>query len=212
MGLLKIIKAALNNRTSSQLYTDRIWVSESAKFAGLGKHILESPASHRIWVLAHFEESLNEIKAALDELNVSYDEAHSAQDLQHSNSEVLVTRAATVEEHRSLPFPSAKAPDIVFVIEHYPTFGRDDELVVKLKEISPENQVYYYVALSEPFFNNKLLKIETTFEQFNISEDECLEHPWLTKSIRNAQQRIAREAGNAVPANSQEEWFDNNLS
>ena len=49
-------------------------------------------------------------------------------------------------------------------------------------------------------------------KQMGIQEDELIEHPLISKSIRNAQDKIAQQVNLEQSAQSQKEWIKKNIS
>ena len=94
-------------------------------------------------------------------------------------------------------------------LEHFPLYEKEEALV---KNWEPA-QIVVYNSLDEGLFEHfggeKILAI---MKQMGIQEDELIEHPLISKSIRNAQDKIAQQVNLEQSAQSQKEWIKKNIS
>lgn len=96
----------------------------------------------------------------------------------------------------------------VLFAEHYPLHSKEEELYEKLKLES----VTVYSALAEPLFKRfGADKIIQLMKQLGMKEDELIEHKMISKSIRNAQEKIEKKTVAEQTALSQMDWLEKNL-
>ena len=69
-----------------------------------------------------------------------------------------------------------------------------------------------FSAMDEPlfkFFGSE--KVIPLMKMLGMKEEKAVEHPMVSKSIINAQQKIASKVITEQPANSQAEWMEKNM-
>lgn len=91
--------------------------------------------------------------------------------------------------------------------EHHPLSTKELELFQKLNL----ETVIVYSSLSEPLFRlfgaDRIIRL---IQQLGMKENEVIEHAMITRSIRNAQEKIARKVLVELPARSQALWLEKN--
>jgi hypothetical protein len=96
---------------------------------------------------------------------------------------------------------------VVFA-EHYPVRTKEEELYRKLNLTA----VTVYSALEEPLFkrfgSDKIIQL---MRQLGMKEDEVIEHRMVSKSIRDAQEKIEKKLLIEQTTRSQEQWLEKNL-
>ncbi len=96
---------------------------------------------------------------------------------------------------------------VVFA-EHYPVRSKEEELYRKLNL----KRVTVYSSLEEPLFkrfgSDKIIQLML---QLGMKEDEVIEHRMISKSIRDAQEKIEKKVLIEQTARSQEGWLEKNL-
>jgi len=97
---------------------------------------------------------------------------------------------------------------MVVFAEHYPLASVEQDLYGKLQV----KEVPVLSCLEDPLF--MLFGGERTIEamkNIGLTEEEVIGHSMVTRSIRNAQEKIAEKSGTDYPATSSKEWFTLNL-
>lgn len=93
-------------------------------------------------------------------------------------------------------------------LEHFPLYEKEAALV---KTWEPA-QIEVYNSLDEGLFEHfggeKILAI---MKRMGMQEDELIEHSLISKSIRNAQDKIAKQVSPEQSAQSQKEWIKKNI-
>jgi hypothetical protein len=97
---------------------------------------------------------------------------------------------------------------MVVFVEHYPLLSVEHDLYAKLQL----KEVPVLSCLEDPLF--MAFGGERTIEamkNLGLSEDEVIGHSMVTRSIRNAQDKIAEKSSTDYPATSSKEWFKLNM-
>ena len=93
-------------------------------------------------------------------------------------------------------------------LEHFPLHSKETDLVKNWGLQTIE----VYNSLEEPLF--KQLggdNIIALMKQMGMQEDEMIEHPLISKSILNAQEKITQKLNFEQFADSQKEWIEKNI-
>lgn len=92
-------------------------------------------------------------------------------------------------------------------IEHYPLQETEQALFSQNKL----QDVFVFSSLDEPLFlqfgGERIIRL---MEQLGVKAHEEISHPTITRSISNAQKKIAKKISLEKKAKSQQEWFDLN--
>lgn len=169
------------SKKTSVSISDKIWISQNAKFAACADMAKLNP---NFLFICWFDKSLAELLAAVSDV-----ENFSAVHVSQLNNNIL----------------SGKVP--VFV-EHYPLAAVEQELFQQFGW----KEVYVLSGLDEPFFQKfGGDRIISLMEKMGMSEMEEISHPLITKSIANAQKKIAQKVSVEKKGNSQENWFELNM-
>ncbi|MCP9751836.1 hypothetical protein [Ferruginibacter sp. HRS2-29] len=128
---------------------------------------------------------------------MSYKQAFSREGIPESR--ILETRQ----------FHSAKVAGkkIVF-LEHHPLPSKETALVKDLEE----THFNVYNSLDEPLFavfgSDRIIDL---MKKMGLKEDEAVSHTLISRSVKNAQEKIEKKVSLEIPANSQKEWMDKNV-
>lgn len=162
---------------------DMIWINQLAKQNGCLKFIKEQP---EVVVAAWFSETEEIFNQFLNQQNGLSVDIHQAKSMHYSQV----------------------AEKILVFLEHYPLREKEDEVIEKLNP----KQVYVFSSLDEPLFNQfgggKMVDL---MKNLGIKEDEIIEHPMISKSIENAQHKLAEKITFENSASSAKEWFERNI-
>ena len=94
------------------------------------------------------------------------------------------------------------------LIEHHPMLQKELDLMEKFHIV----KISVYSSLEEPLFKHfGSEKIISMAKLLGMKEAEAIEHPMVSKSIAQAQQKIAYKVLVEQNAGSQEEWLKKNL-
>jgi preprotein translocase subunit SecA len=173
----------LPKKESSIAVIDTIWISEEAKWQACLKKIAEE---NNTIIVAWFDATYNKLESLFLNNNLPADK-------------IFITRG--------LARNHIENASVVFA-EHYPLVLKEEELYKKLGL----SQVNIYSSLDEPLFarfgGDKIIGL---VKQLGMKSDEAIEHPFITSSIKNAQEKISKSVRMEQSASSQADWFVYNL-
>jgi hypothetical protein len=157
---------------------DRIWISLPAKLEVCRKILSDNTSTlFVVW----FEESFQQFQSAL----------HLPENSQNIKLAQDLTKA-----------DSANRP-VVFA-EHYPLRTVEQHLFLQLNL----SEATVLSSTDEPFFEHlgggRMMEM---MKRMNITEEEEISHPMVTKSIERAQEKFAKSFSTNRKATSQREWF-----
>jgi len=93
-------------------------------------------------------------------------------------------------------------------IEHYPLHEKEKQLAEGWNRMN----IPVYSSLDEPLFKHMGADKVIPFLGFlGIKASEAIQHPMVSKSILNGQEKIAQKVVVDQPATSQSEWIEKNL-
>jgi hypothetical protein len=168
-------------KESSFPVIDRIWMTRDAKERSLVRTIQQDTS---VAFIHWFDESCNRSLNAVGEA---------------ASQNIFMVRDA-------LHLPGQSRKFIFF--EHYPV--REKELAVYEK--MGLRQAEIWTALDEPllerFGGARLVEM---MKKLGMNQEESIEHPLISRSIRKAQDKIAGQLLLDHHANSMESWFSQNL-
>lgn len=161
--------------------SDQIWQSQHAKWEACAKM---ATTNNRCTFIAWFPHTKDVLSAFLAARDVSAN----------------VILASEIN--------SLKDDEITIFVEHHPLADKEQELFLKLNL----HHVPVLSSLDEPLFS--LFGGENTIrlmKKMGMHEGEIVSHPMISKSIRNAQRKIARKVTAEIKTDSQEEWLKKNV-
>lgn len=161
---------------------DKVWLSQQAKFKACADMLSINPSC---LFIAWFEQTANDL----------------------ANSPGIPAGQSNVLLVENISTPPSVNGMIVFV-EHHPLASEEQKLFASLQL----SEVPVLSSLDEPFFE-KFGASGTVdlMRRLGMKEDEVLGHDMITKSIRNAQESLARKAKRNLKARSQREWIELNV-
>lgn len=157
---------------------DRIYMSDAAKWAAMADLAKSDPACVFVFWF--------------DESRRLAEDAFKSADL---TPEIL--------QAREISYHHVPGKKIIFG-EHYPLSSKETELYEKLQLA----EAIVYSSLTEPIF--KKFGGEFIIElmhKLGMNENEMVAHKLISKSIRNAQEKMEKKITIEQPASSAEDWF-----
>ncbi len=199
----------------SKRLEDKVYLNEKSKYAAIKEELkqkLKTPPP--LIVIYFFDETKNKIINMLEEQQIKYRlENEFAGDIQISNdAEIIVIKAKTLNKVYTIKQNQNKtekqAIDFLFV-EHYPIFSKEETVLNKIDLLTNYSAlIMFYISLDEPLlriFGSE--RITMMMQKLGLTESECIEHSFVTKSIINAQKKIEKKIINETETISQEDWF-----
>jgi hypothetical protein len=169
--------------SNSAVFRDRVYMRTTAKMSACLALAEEQPHTVFITWFSETSRKFREYFSAhgLTEINII--EAH------HINTGTLLNKT------------------IVFA-EHHPLHDKEKALVANWQQ----NDLLVFSGLDEPLFarfgSDRIISL---MQKLGMKEDEAIEHTMITKSIQNAQQKIAKHLMMEQSANSQADWMLKNV-
>lgn len=162
---------------------DKIWLSESVKFQGcLNEAIKNNDVVIAVW----FDDTYRKLEKLFLNNGLTTDRIFMSRQLARNHI-----------QNCSLVFA-----------EHYPLLSSEIQLFEKLGL----STVTVYSSLDEPLFTRfGGDKISVLIKQLGMKEEEALEHPFISSSIKNAQEKVEKKITFEQAAKSQNDWFLYNL-
>ncbi len=96
----------------------------------------------------------------------------------------------------------------VIFIEHHPLKAKEQQAFSSMNE----NSISVYSSLDEAFFRHfGGDKITALLDKLGLQDNEAISHSMITKSIANAQEKLAEKVTIEQSAGSMEEWMQKNI-
>ncbi len=162
--------------------TDAVFMHTDAKWKSCVNMLKTDPG---IVFIAWFPDTVDQLQSYFDQKGVS----------------------ATLGSYRETSTHLAMGRTVIFV-EHYPLFQKENDLYTSLDL----KKVKVLSALDEPLF--QLFggeKIINVMRSMGLQEDEAVEHSMISRSLKNAQDKIGKKIMVEQSAQSQADWFKRNF-
>jgi hypothetical protein len=162
---------------------DKVWMNESSKRKAL---IEEWKKNKNVVFVFWFDETLQTFEIELAK---------------------QTTEAAKLFTAREVSSVHIGSNPLIFA-EHYPLPEKENNLFQKLglKEAT------VWSALDEPLFQlfggERIIEL---MKKLGMNEEEAIEHSMISKSIGNAQEKIASKVNIEQSSRSQKDWFQKNM-
>jgi hypothetical protein len=204
----------LNPKPSKVIEVDRVWLTKTAKLAGLAA---ETTASARpVLILAHFPESLREVREAFAAVKIpveSIDGQLSAGDYRRRLSDGS-PRAFFALVSQLRPGPPADESETlvpIFVAERHFLRSHDEEVRRFAEEIGSPTGIVFFLSLDEPLMQTFAGQwVTNTLRRLGLKETEAIQSPMIARRVKAAQARCASNARSDGPAESAEDWRQRN--
>ncbi len=203
----------------------QIWKTRSLEFEGLLAFIASlDPATHRVLVVTQFADTfrtLNDLCLSQGVNVRTYPTAFEGNRLRDP-VEYQLTDGILLAPAQVLP-DTLLAPPIqpspcgfqinVLVVEHHPLPAYDDRILEFAASLPCPCRVIFHDALDgallRHYGGDQIAQIMATLK---MPDNESVSSALVDKSIRKAQEKIARRVTNPMTADSAEQWFQLHLS
>ena len=203
--------------------TGVIWVTEEARDKGVCKAVQERidegglvlpvthfPATHRRLAELFGERGIP--SRTLDDTRALSPE--SLQKLRHDKTAAMIPfpllATATPFEQRQTDGDDRA---LLIVPEVHPTPTPSTLITEFAQSFGAGCETQFHATLSSATVGQfgAAERMKRMIEQFGVEEDTPLEHKWLWKSIKQAQEKIASRSKGNHPTDSEAQWFDVNF-
>lgn len=201
MGLFGFL---FGNKTPSTVETlcDRVWISQLAKFTGVGNELQKRSDlnSDAVLLIAHFDDTLDRLNSIAAEYGGSTPvTATLAQRLS-----VDIAAGLNLDETARIDF---------IVAERHPLTSVDDQLMEFAEELPCRCRMTHHLSLEDPllmmFFDEPVKRI---LKSMGMTEDESIESGMVSRRIRAAQKKLDAMAFSNTDAHSAAEWMEINIA
>jgi hypothetical protein len=190
---------------------NRIWMNKKVRFAGIYQHFSEAQATQLVILITFFPDTASEIETLVKTSEKSFKKIELTSDLQATENIWLITSENFLTYGEEIKKVLAKRNFTVIFPEHYPISAEEDKILRIISDITFKTKVTFYADLDEEFF--KLFggeRIKEMMIKLGLKEEETVSHNMVSKSLRNAQQKIAEHTKIDQKSRSQAEWFSKN--
>ena len=194
---------------------DKVWYDEARKLEQICLRVSEvCDSGHSVLVLSHFESALDAIARVFREKGIDHERSpvNLAELADLGPSRVWLSPARAFQPAHKLNSAAQKVNLEIIVAEHHPMQSRDQEVMKAAANLDCDATLTFYFSLDDPLM--KIFgsdSIKGLLEKLGMTKEECISHPLVTRSIRQAQEKIERKVGRDLPAQSAEDWFKYNL-
>ena len=196
MGLLDWLTG---KKDKAEIAPDRIWLSQRAKIAGIGKEVAKAVADpsgpYAVIVVAHFKSSVDQLQAVV----AGYDK-----------DRVILTLADALGGRTPTDLATDDSRGILIIVgERHPLASHDDLVADFARSWPCRCRLVHHLSMEDPLV--KLFGgewIEQWLRKLGMKNDECIESRVVGRRIRVAQEKIAKSTTSDTAANSAEEWFE----
>ncbi|MCU0918396.1 MAG: hypothetical protein MUC88_28110 [Planctomycetes bacterium] len=200
----------------------RIFPSTSARMAAIAREARDLLGQGcGVMVATHFSSDLPVVEQALSSAGVAASTFATPFDLQ-GIADVLAGDApfaalvlAKLLSPQSLAGvrPTTGRQLAWIVAQHHPTVAGDEAILEIVRALPATSMVCFYDSLDTPLFLRfGGERVQHLWAGLNLEQDQCVSHPIVTRTIRQAQEKIAKQARSNLDAASAEAWFRQNLS
>ncbi len=202
----------------------KIWKTRQLEFEGLlaGIESLDLVTT-RVLIVTHFADTfraLNDLFLSRGATFRTYPTAFEGDRLRdlseyHSEGCILLAPAQALPENLFAPQPQTHIGDFeihLLVAEHHPLPAFDDRILEFAASLPCPSRVCFHDALDGALLHHyggdQIVQFMATLK---MPDDESVSSALVDKSIRRAQEKIARRVTNPMTADSAEQWFQLHL-
>lgn len=204
-----------------QREADRVWKTQAAALEGLLTLVTAlPPATTRVLLVAHFADTAHALEAvcaarglACERYFTPLDGArlHTPAAYQPANR-LHLALAEALPRTRLAPGQDWGFELHLHVVEHHPLPAPDDQLLAFAAGLPGRTRVGFHASLESPLLQHYGgQQVIQLMNALHVPEHESLANPLIERSIRQAQEKVARQVPQPAPARSMAQWFQVNL-
>jgi len=201
----------LRPKPKSVVEADLIWLTKTAKLAGLA---VEVKAGGPSLVLAHFPSTLREVQEAFSAIGLEGQRiegpikpAEFLQSARRSTNFALV-RQLQIDEPKEAAEDDALR---MFVVERHFLRAQDDRVLQFAESLGRPAGVMFFLAMDEPLMRKFAGDwVSNVLRNLGQKETEALKSAMVERRVKAAQAKFAGQARADEAAESPEEWLDRN--
>ncbi|MGB4739592.1 MAG: hypothetical protein WBH50_15460 [Fuerstiella sp.] len=197
MGLFSFLFGGVPGSTVQAL-DDRIWITEDAKFKGLARQLNESNDSAVILLIAHFEDTYEQLTTITD----GYSGDVPVQAVLAGNLSSDIAARLSIDESATIN---------LIVAERHPLLSADDAIMQFAEEIPCNCRLWYHLSLEDPLLKMFASEfVQRILDSLGMTEDEPIESNMISRRVKAAQQKLESTATGNDKASSAAEWLELN--
>lgn len=204
---------------SVQLESGKVWVSDTARDAGILSALREQTHPARLVILiAHFPVTLRSIENLLQTAGQPYQTFETGPEVAHRLQEKpaapLIGLARSLLAPLEFPLSNPPlAPVYWIVAEHHPLPQPDDAVVAFARSLQISGRLTFHESLESALLQRYSGgQVASLVRTMNIPEDQPLSTRLLDRTLRAAQEKLAKRVREYNPnTDSAEAWFQQTL-
>jgi hypothetical protein len=206
-------------KSDKPVYADKVWKTRPMAMKGMITEALKAITQNKVPVVfCYFDDTITEVVSFLTTAHVPYfhltnDTIGEASD---QSNVVFVSDASLISSSTGLVgwlhALSLKSKIQFLFAEHYPLPGKEIKMLEKLSSSYPQSAITFCSSMDDPSFEPfGADRIVAILDQLGLKEDECIEHPMVSKAMANAREKIESKVQHEIAAKSEGEWFLRNI-
>ena len=210
-----------NSKTKN---VDRVWSTTDQKMEDILRNIAISKSNGRVAIcIYHFLDAEKHLSKYFSNRNIIFHKLRALSELDSVTPEKWLQTTDAVIFNSDLIsqadiggkrgfISNTKIKFELHIIEHYPIPTRDEKVLSYAASRSDISGLTSYVALTEPWISKIMgARVIELLDKMGLNENEVIEHPLVSSSLRKAQIEIAKRMRRDFPYDSVEEWLKGNL-
>lgn len=201
----------LRPKPKSVVETDLIWLTKTAKLAGLA---VEVKSGEHSFVLAHFPSTLREVQEAFAAIGLEGERIEGPiKPADYLKSARPGTNFALVRQLQVDDPKEATEGDPIrlFVAERHFLRSHDERVNQFAESLGRPIGLMFFLAMDEPLMRVFAGDwVSNVLRNLGQKETEALQSAMVERRVKAAQAKFAERAGSDEPAESPEEWLERN--
>jgi len=200
MGLFDFLFGG-KSPSNVEVVSDRIWISQRAKFSGVLKELNERSNSETrvILLIAHFPDTLAQLNAIVARYK--------------GDTPMTATLAEnlSVDIATHLKLDESALIDLI-VAERHPLLTVDDKLMQFAQELPCRCRLAHHLSLEDPLLRHYGGEsLQGMLKALGMKENEAIESNMVSRRVKGVQKKIQAQALGDSDANSATEWMEKNM-
>lgn len=211
MGLFSFLKSDKPD------FSDKVWMSTEYALKGMMTDALQMITKNEMPIaLSFFDDTSMQIKEFLTTKQVPYFviDSSNMQEAATQSKVVFVLDAGILYSSSqvvSFLLDQSKNQKVNFLFfGHYPIPTKENKTLEKINTLSNKT-ITFYSSLDDAAF--KILgtdRIRATLEKLGLADEEAIEHDMVSRSMKNAREKIEENVKHEIVCSTEKEWYHKN--
>ena len=211
MGVFSFFKSDKPN------FSDKVWKSTEYALKGMITDALQMITRNEMPIaLSFFDDTSQQIKEFLNAKQVPYfvlDSSNMQEAATQSNVIFILGAGIVYSSSQLVTFllDQSKKQKVNFLFfGHYPISTRENKILDKIKPLINSSTTFYSSLDDGAFkiFGADLIK--TTLEKLGLADEEAIEHDMVSRSMKNAREKIEENVKHEIVCSTEKEWYHKN--